>query len=168
MNMKLCEHCKKHPATVHYRENKNGVKSEAWLCASCATQMGITLKTDPFGDDFPSSFPLFTTAKPREEGAVCPVCKTPLSRIRSKGVFGCAACYDTFATALDMSPFVGRGYTAGRLAPDALKTEKTSENKEMKKDTVAALREKLRAALAEENYEEAAVLRDQIRKEEGE
>jgi len=167
MNIKLCEHCNKHPATVHYRENKNGVKSEKWLCAACAAQLGITFKKEPFGEDFLASFPLFATAKPREEGAVCPVCKTPLSLIRSKGVFGCAACYDTFAAGLDMTPFVGRGYAAGRLAPDALKTEKAPEKPKEKTDTVAALREQLRAALAVENYEEAAILRDRIREEEG-
>ena len=80
---------------------------------------------------------------------VCPVCQKTLSQVRAEGLFGCSACYDTFLPYLDLTPFVGKGYE-----------EKTV-------DSVEELKEKLKAALAEENYEQAALYRDRIREKEG-
>ncbi len=170
MKMILCESCGKNPATVHYKEVKNGVKRELNLCAHCAGKIGQ--KESLFHEDLFGSFPLFsqTASFPAEQMEKCPLCGATLSSVRKNGVFGCSACYDAFSGKLDLTPFVGNGYRAGRLSEKAKETlpkkEKMKET-EPALDQIASLREKLKAALETENYEEAARLRDEIREKEG-
>ena len=168
MSVRICDQCRQKPATVHYMETKNGVKSEVYLCPECAAKYGIGTAGGFFGEDLFGSFPLFAAAQshPKEEDGVCPQCKTDLSRIRRDGAFGCPACYDAFAGKIDMTPFVGEGYRGGRLFAGSPVPEAKAEEP-VKEDPVAALKAKLKEALAKENYEEAAVLRDQIRAREG-
>lgn len=156
----LCQHCGKNPATVNYRETKNGKSREFHLCTDCAAKLGLVdLQDNLFSL---SSFPLFSPStlhtRPKKEEA-CPLCGTTLSQIQKKGKFGCSTCYDTFREKLDLTPYVGKGYGEAQ-APDVQK-----KNEEA--DPVAALKAELKKAVAAEDYERAATLRDEIRAKEG-
>lgn len=154
---RICSHCQKENATVHYQETVNGQVRQMDLCPACAAKMGLG-PSSFFGQGLSLDLPLFASPKKGSEEALsCPVCKMTLSAIRRSGRFGCSACYDSFSSRLDLTPYVGKGY----------ETEKKESSAEEKKDEVSLLREKLQAALAEENYEEAALLRDEIRAKEG-
>lgn len=165
---RLCDICHTHPATFHYRENRDGVKKEMHLCAHCAGEKGIGIK-EMFSVEPMAPFSLFSAKSPSFAGeSICPVCRTSLAQIRKRGVFGCAGCFDAFASRLDMTPFVGKGYQGERLVKKEEQTEKPDEKKEETiEESLAALRDELKRAVAEENYEKAATLRDEIRKKEG-
>lgn len=97
---------------------------------------------------------------------VCPECGITLSEFRAKGRFGCARDYEVFAEHLD--PLFERIHDAqparhvGRLPESTGPTEQIQ-----RRQSVADLRKRLDAAVAEENYELAARLRDQIVELEG-
>lgn len=44
----LCENCGKRPATVHYTQIINGLKTEMHLCEVCAKQKGAIEFDTPF------------------------------------------------------------------------------------------------------------------------
>lgn len=163
MKKTMCSRCKSEKATVHYTK-RVGDRVEEWeLCPACAAKMGIGSAADLFGDPF-GSFSLFSfpgAERPAKEQ--CPVCSLTLDEIRRKGKFGCSACYDTFASRLDMTPFVGTGY---RREKTGAEEEKKIEAQAPKEDGLDSLRSQLQKAVAEENYELAAALRDQIREQE--
>lgn len=166
MKRKLCDHCGQNPVSVHYKETVNGVSTERYLCASCAKKL-VPSKGGIFSEDWMKSFSLFPhPAAGQGESQVCPLCKTPLSRIRREGKFGCGTCYDTFASRLDMSSFVGSGYHGERTGAAKKEEKKTEKAPAPAAESLADLKRKLQEAVKTENYELAAVLRDRIRREE--
>ena len=180
MKQIICEKCRKHPATVYYKETVNGTEKEMHLCQECAQKEGIgEWLNKPFfsGDPF-APFSLmgdpFFHALPQKSAASCPVCGTTARHIRESGKFGCSSCYDVFGDLFDFTPFIGTGYAAGRLTDTPKKsdaeTEKKAEKKEEQTSVEAKIEERrrlLKEAIREENYERCAVLRDEIRALEG-
>ncbi|MBQ9543611.1 MAG: UvrB/UvrC motif-containing protein [Clostridia bacterium] len=179
-NNRKCDNCKKQNATVHFRQNINGKVTESYLCSDCAAKAGYTADSffsswNPFEgfDKMLGGFflPQSTSA------AVCPTCGRTLSDVKRSGRFGCSDCYPTFADRLDLSPFTGsvyrgrrpavKGATLGeRIREHAEKNaEKKAEKAEKIKtaDEIASLKSELKAAVANEEYEKAATLRDRIR-----
>jgi protein arginine kinase activator len=160
----ICQKCGQHPATFHYQENVNGVKKEMHLCAHCAAGEGMGPKLWFSADPMFGAIPVFGKASdPRGgSGRACPRCGTSLEEIQKKGKFGCSECYDTFSAQLDLTPFVGNGYPT---APSGEKGTAPTERNKM--GEVERWKAELQEALKEENYEKAAILRDQIRAKEG-
>lgn len=165
---KICTVCGQREAVVHYRETIGGIQKELHLCAQCAEKQGIPGSFSYFGEGA-ADFSLFHF--PVSGGSVsrsCPKCKTDFSAIQG-GSFGCSECYDRFASKLDLTPFVGSGYREGRVVPKNPKGERRAEASSNEKGQRKAdqLKEELKEALSKENYEKAAILRDQIRELEG-
>lgn len=159
--MKYCESCGENAATVHYKETVNGKKREMFLCPKCAAR--LSKESEGFPESVFGLFPSFSPYEKNDRVAKCPLCGTDFESIRRKGKFGCSECYDAFGSLLDLSPFVGRGYGGGRLSP--AKEEKTEEAPA--EDEISRLRRLLSEAVAAEQYEEAAKIRDEIRLKEG-
>ena len=152
----LCQNCKKKEAAFFYKQNVNGKISEVHLCADCARKYsaGNTLP-DIFGIDLLGGF-FGSQPVIRRQSKVCPVCGSTFAGIVDSGKVGCAKCYEIFKDELagTVERIHGRVKHIGR---GAKKEEQVKENKE--KD----LREKLARAIAEENFELAAQLRDEIK-----
>lgn len=90
----------------------------------------------------------------------CPVCGSSFADIAESGRVGCSECYKTFYN--ELLPYLKRvhGSTAhvGRIpnrAPLIVKPET---------ETIEDLRMQLSRLVSEERYEEAAVVRDKIKK----
>ena len=91
----------------------------------------------------------------------CPTCGMTESELRRTGRVGCPDCYNTFSDILN--PYVQKIHGATRhigAAPAAPEQPKA--------DPVAELKAQLKAAVENEEYEQAARLRDEIRRMEGE
>lgn len=157
-----CSICGAREAVLHYRENINGREKEYHLCPQCAKEKGM----GAFHEDLGFFSPLMSPFTPREERS-CPHCKTTLAAVKKKGVFGCPSCYEAFQPFLDLSPFVGQGYTGGRLTLSQKEKEKKEEEKPSLEGEIKKMKQELRRAVEEENYEKAALLRDKIRETEG-
>ena len=168
----ICQRCGK-PATVYYKETVNGKSREMRLCAACAAKEGVgknTVQLPGFWeDDFFGALPLFSGffgAPAVEREARCSRCGKTLRQIREDGRFGCSQCYESFGRDLDLKPFIGGGYKGEPLSA-APAEEKKEEKRESPEEELARLKKELKQAVAEEAYEKAAALRDEIRQKEG-
>ena len=180
----LCENCGKKEANVRYSENINGVKKEMHLCEECSRKLGVTDQMDfrmpsldfsnffgSFLEDFstPDFIPLLNEVKQIK----CDSCGSTFDDIINTGRYGCANCYDVFEDRMDpiLKKLQGANRHNGRLGKISdnnvkfdKKEEKKTENKADNK--LKKLQEDLKQAIKEERYEDAAKIRDEIKKEE--
>lgn len=183
----LCENCKKREANVRYSENINGVKKELHLCEECSKKLGITEKMDfgmmpsfdfsnlfgSFLEDFSSS-PDFMPLLSEIKQIKCDSCNSTFDDIINTGRYGCANCYDVFEDRMDpiLKKLQGANRHTGRLgkiSDNKVKYEETKDTKKQHKNSnkLDDLQEQLKKAIKEERYEDAAKIRDEIKKEEG-
>ncbi|NUQ10925.1 MAG: UvrB/UvrC motif-containing protein [Gemmatimonadaceae bacterium] len=158
----LCDVCRERDATVTLTHAVKGEVNVLHLCQRCAAERGIeTTVTTPLknmiADYLPQVQP--STALAPAESVRCAFCSMSLADFRETGRLGCASCYTTFESSLRAllrrvhgnARHVGRAYEAP--PPDLLR-EATA---------IGELREQLRRAIAQEEFEQAARLRDQIK-----
>ena len=110
--------------------------------------------------------PLPPVLRPAERVTRYSRCGTTWDRIRHDGRVGCAYCYTTFREQLgEVMERVQRGMEhTGKQPRTALKRERRLQHLRKRRDNqLAMLQNRLRDAVAAENYEEAALLRDKIR-----
>ena len=95
------------------------------------------------------------------EEVKCKKCGYTLSRYKSTGLFGCDECYDTFKNEIDaiLLRLQGKNRTL-KLKADK-KVDKKPDKKVSKLDD---LKEKLKKLVENEEFEEAAKIRDEIKK----
>ena len=179
----LCENCGKREANVRYSENINGVKKEMYLCEECSQKLGISSKMDfsmpsldipsffgSFLEDFstPEFMPLLNEVKQIK----CNSCGSTFEDIINTGRYGCANCYDVFEDRMDpiLKKLQGANRHNGRvgkISDNNVKFEKKEEKVESKANNkLEKLQEDLKKAIKEERYEDAAKIRDEIKKEE--
>ena len=178
----LCENCKKREANVRYSENINGIKKELHLCEECSKKLGITDKMDfrmpsldfsnffgSFLEDFSTSdfMPLVNEVK----SIKCDSCGSTFDDIINTGRYGCANCYDVFEDRMDpiLKKMQGANRHNGRLgkvSDNSIKFDKKEEQKTQNSgdNKLEKLQEDLKQAIKEERYEDAAKIRDEIKK----
>ena len=160
----LCEKCGKAAATTHIRSVVNGVVREMNLCSDCAKESGYAdFSHNSLGEMLVSMLSEAASGLPSHEYKRCEVCGATFSDIAKSGKAGCAQCYSTFKT--ELLPYLkrvhGSTHHEGSVPNKApLMVVKTEE-------TLDSLRLELNRLVAEELYEQAAVVRDKIRKLEG-
>ena len=189
----LCDNCRKKEANVRYWENINGKKRELNLCDECSKKLGIgqidfsmpigiSSFLGGFMEDFQTKefMPMLNELKTLK----CNSCGYTFDDIINTGRLGCKNCYDIFQDRLDpiIKKIQGDNRHVGRIGKiiDS-KIDNINDDKEesMKKDIknggnskednkelskIVKLQEELKKAIAEEKYEEAAKIRDEIKK----
>lgn len=187
-----CNKCGKE-ATTHLRQNINGQVTEFWLCAECAEEMGVGGMFSGFGGFgsfgslgfggfggmeslLGSFFGSHAPAKSIPEQTRCSVCGSTFRDISERGKAGCANCYDVFSSQLQHTierihgRCVHNGKLPGKSTPASMPKNTAAaakpevQNKAPEKESIESLRAKLREAVAKEEYEKAAQLRDEIRR----
>lgn len=187
----LCSNCGKHEACVHYTHVVNGEKTEYNLCDECAKKLGIdemdfsmpisfsNFISDFFDED--SLLPSFSGNMITK----CPKCGLTYDEFAKEGKFGCGECYNTFASKIEsvLKNLHGSAKHRGR-APKRLiegkdiykltDNESKSDDKEpavknkpivdKKAAEIDKLNEDIKLAIKEERYEDAAKIRDEIKK----
>jgi len=159
----LCQDCNKNEATIHMSQIVNKQQVTLNLCEECAKRRGFEnpLKSTPFPlGEFLSSMvsESLTNVSKELEHAVCPGCGLNYERFTKTGRLGCGECYDTFRQPLaDLLRKIhgsnlhrGKRHNGGSSAMEPLKEE-------------ARLRDELRRAIKNEEYERAAQIRDMIK-----
>lgn len=155
---KECDKCDK-PAKIHLTEIVDGQKIEKHLCEDCAVAEGITVKASVPISQFLEDFVLQTSKGGEHAQLTCDVCGMTFGEFRQQGQLGCAHDYDVFEQAL--LPLLersheGASHHVGKVPHRADKTQK-------KQNSMLRLRSQLKSAIAAEDYERAAALRDQIK-----
>ncbi len=159
----VCELCKQSQATVHLTEIVNDQMTELHLCEACANQKGAQVESHFGLSDLLSG--LAETSKTQEPDEVstkvCPNCGMSYDDFRKVGRLGCADCYPTFKRSLGslLKRIHGSPIHLGKSPARLVKPAKA-------KTELAELKRKLERAIEQEEFEEAARLRDQIRRAE--
>jgi protein arginine kinase activator len=169
-----CEACDKKQATVHLTEIVNKKKQELHLCEDCAREKGVSVKAAFLGGE-PGKEPqlpavalsaMIEKAQPgalqRVEdlsGISCPVCGLTFAEFRASGRLGCANDYMAFKRGL--VPLLEKIHA--NVEHKGKVPAHVGERMERQKK-VTDLRQKLNQAIQKEEYEKAALLRDEIYK----
>ena len=163
----LCEKCNKNEAVVYYKETVNGKTTSLSLCKKCAAEVtgdgGKSILDNPFGDVnslFGSLFgiPSYHTKNFISETKKCNLCGSTFSDLVSTGKAGCPECYRVFADELVPTVTKIHGSTSHvGSVPDRFRVGFE------RKDKIKKLEAELKAAVADEEYEKAATLRDELK-----
>ena len=157
----LCELCKQTQATVHLTEIINDQMTELHLCEACANQKGAQVESHFGLADLLSGLADYSKPQESEEAVVkaCPTCGMTYDDFRKVGRLGCAECYHTFRRSLGslLKRIHGSPVHVGKSPARLVKPAKA-------KPELAELKRKLERAIEEEAFEEAARLRDAVRR----
>ena len=186
----LCDNCGKREANVRYSENINGRKKELNLCEECSKKLGISDMDFSMPIDFSSFFggfmeefarPEFMPLLQEVKELKCDQCGYTFDDIANTGKLGCGNCYDVFEQRLDpiIRRIQGANHHVGRTGKiiDSKVEEKMERNAREKSESTVQkqtegnkpnklekFQEQLKQAIKEERYEDAAKLRDEIKK----
>ncbi len=164
-SMQYCTACQKAIATIVIMDLSEGaVTGSQHICQACAEQLGIgTPKPPKFSpemlEDLLGGLKTSRARAPRTEA--CPGCGLAPADFRTKGRLGCPRCYETFRT--ELMPLLQRIHESqahtGRL-PGVMSTAPAAPDER----TLTDVRKRLEDAVRGERYEEAARLRDELRR----
>lgn len=152
----LCQKCQKNNANVKIVKNYNGNITEQYLCSECANKEDINFTGFKTDNIFNNLFNVFTPISSSE--LICDDCKTTYKEFKKTGKFGCASCYEKFERYLDplFKNIHGSTLNNSKLPKRCGETLRLKRKEE-------DLKEQLRKAVSEENFEEAAKPRDEIK-----
>lgn len=163
----LCQDCKKNESTVHLTQVVNNKKVVLNLCKDCAEKRGFH---SPF-ENVPFPLAEFVTGmmgisgsgtKSKKTKALasrkCPSCGMTFETLGKTGRFGCGKCYVTFGSELNdlLRKIHGSNEHRGKIPSGA-----SESSKPLREDM--RLREELKRAIEQEDFETAAVIRDKIK-----
>jgi protein arginine kinase activator len=153
-----CDVCKTNQATVFLTQIVDGKMQKVNLCEACSKEKGVT---DPTGFALADLLLGLGAAQEMERGGAvqkCPACGFSQADFKKTGRLGCATCYTTFADGLATllkGMHKGTDHVGKVPARLAKSIEREVQLKTLQRD--------LKKAVASEDYESAATIRDQIR-----
>ena len=158
MKCQLCSN----PATVHLTDIVNNHKKELHLCQGCAEAQQL-LKHQELNLPAILQSLIGQHLGPTDELARlrCPACGIKYMEFRAQGRLGCPHDYTVFRTAL--GPLLRRIHRQDRHVG---KVPRRGAEAATRQTELVELRRQLQAAVEAEEYEEAARLRDLLRKKE--
>jgi protein arginine kinase activator len=159
-----CQECKKNEATVKLTQIINNQKVVLSLCQECAERRGFhnpfSGGTFPLGEMLASVTSGIIEKKGSQSNALkCPRCGMLFSEFPKTGRFGCGECYTAFRPQLVqmLTKIHGTTQHKGEM-PVPAKIDLATEVRLQK-----SLEDQLREAVAAEDFEKAAHLRDKIK-----
>jgi len=162
----MCEECGAKPAVFHFVTITNDEKTERNLCPECMAKYKKQLP----GFDIKNLAGILNNLiegkrsshkeeiDPETAAITCDQCGMTYGEFRKCGMLGCAQCYKAFhepMTAL-LQRIHGNTQHAGRIPGGVHSGTSIRMN-------IDRLKEKLQRAIADEEYEQAAKIRDSIR-----
>ena len=160
----MCDECGQNPATIHIATIIGGNKKDENLCPQCWQKRNAALLGGLQVGDLLSKL---LGAKPKQDKAeepeekielYCDGCGMSYHEFQKTGRVGCAHCYAVFGEHMEktLKSIHGHARHVGK-APEHLAGEMDAQRQ------LDALRRLMEEAVAAEDFEQAAVLRDQIR-----
>ena len=159
----ICDVCQDKHATVYLTQIVDGKMQKVNLCEGCAKEKGVT---DPTGFALADLLLGMGTDEVVGETTAeqtCPACGFTQSEFKKIGRLGCSACYGIFGEGLDsLVKAMHRGTHHVGKVPTRYRATKQFT------DRITELKHRLKIAITDENFEEAAQLRDEIKAAEDE
>jgi len=168
--MNTCQNCKKARATVHLTEidPENAQPQETHLCEACARESGASTAKPAL-----STLSLTTTLMSLQEkvaktrggmsrAVTCDECGMTYQEFRVKGRLGCCRCYEAFEEGLAplLEKVHGSSHYVGPSPGVGTQRERVSAAHEQE---LLEQQRRLTRLVKDEDYEEAARVRDRIR-----
>lgn len=158
-----CESCNAREATIHITKGSGLDKSEKFLCEQCANAS--------FESDFSypdESFNIHQLLKSlsqqqsmhqqQRKRKQCETCGSTIDTILKNGKFGCPDCYTTFDR--QVPEIIAR--VQANQTEHIGKVPKKSRSQIKVKKQIETLKKKLSELIESQEFEEAAVIRDEI------
>ncbi|WP_080849061.1 UvrB/UvrC motif-containing protein [Cytobacillus gottheilii] len=168
----VCQECNQRPATLHFTKIVNGEKAEFQLCEKCAAEKGEMFMFNN-GQNYsihnllagllnvqPAYQGSSQNAFQNEKVIQCPNCSMTYKQFIKIGRFGCAECYETFSEQL---PPIFRRLHSGNETHNGKIPARIGGSIHLRKN-IEELKHKMKEFIANEEFEEAAITRDEIRK----
>ena len=162
----LCEECGVNEACYTISVMMGGQITQRHLCADCMAKMNMNLAAGNVKHLLSAIMSAITGAEEAEstpavdpaEDVLCERCNTTLSQFTKTGKLGCPHCYTAFREQLTpmLQQIHGRVQHAGRKPLD-------DEAAQRRRSVYDRLTRQLEQAVAVEDFETAAILRDQLR-----
>ena len=167
----LCQDCRKREAQVHLTQIVNNEKLGLSLCRECAAARGFHSPLDnvPFplaeilSGMVKNTTPTGGKAEPMEQ-LTCKTCGMTFDEFTRQGRFGCGDCYQAFRPRLEtiLRKIHGASLHRGRNPQTEIATA-TAQLHPMSVKEEERLEQELRKAIAAEDFERAAELRDKLK-----
>jgi len=169
-----CDICGKKKATVHLTEIVDEQTSEMHLCEECARQKSSQMEQQfgladlLAGLSDPSKTP-GSSKESKESVLKCSRCGLPYEDFRKFGRLGCGECYTSFKEHLNgllrkihgSNKYMGK--TPSTYQPGEKEALAEGALALLPSDDPADLKKQLHSAIAAEDFEKAAQIRDKIR-----
>lgn len=157
----LCQKCKQRPASIHITKIVNGEKRELHVCDQCGSLNDVFDQSFNF-QNFITNMLDFDIKNYEHSNDIqyrCDKCGMDFNTFKEHGKFGCEKCYETFKPMVNsmIKKMHGSDRHKGKvikLAGEDLKF----------KNRLDELNTSLKQAINKEEYEKAAVYRDEIKK----
>jgi protein arginine kinase activator len=156
----LCCVCKEKEATVHLTQIAGEKMQKVDLCEECAKTKGVNDLTSFSVADLLLGLGASQEIEQAGGGTVvrCPRCGFTQADFKKAGRLGCPECYKTFADALEgLLKTMHKGTRHVGKVPESLR-----QNRDLS-DRLKLLQRKLTKAIETEDFEQAALLRDEIK-----
>lgn len=153
----LCQVCGKKEATVHLTQMLNNEVRKMHLCEQCAEAGGIDVNVPASMTNFLLGLGAPRQARAEPADRVCPQCEMHFSDFKKASLLGCQNCYAAFAEELE--PLLNGMQKGARHVGKKPVHHAGAVNVP---PSSASLKKALDEAVASENYEQAARIRDQI------
>jgi protein arginine kinase activator len=156
----LCMVCKQNQAKVHLTQIVGDKMQKVDLCEDCSKSKGVN---DPAGFSLADLLLGLGASQEMEEATGgekvrCPACGFSQADFKKTGRLGCSECYTTFADGLEgLLKTMHKGIRHVGKTPRALRQSRDLS------DRLKQLQGLLEKAVSEEDYEQAATLRDEIK-----
>lgn len=163
--MHRCQFCGS-PSTIHLTDIQENVTRQMHLCERCGRERDLIPESDSAQlnlpallalllEELPAAEPDRSAATPDASSLTCAACGLKYAQFRRSGRFGCPGDYDVFREPLlPLLERIHRGLDHAGKAPRRRQYEAQ----------VAELHNRLAAAIAAEQYEDAARIRDELRR----
>src|SRR5688500_1186707 len=155
-----CCVCKEREAKVHLTQIVGDKMQKVDLCEECAKQKGVN---DPAGFSLADLLLGLGASQEMEQAAgsgdlKCPHCGFTQADFKKAGRLGCSECYVTFAEGLEgLLKSMHKGTKHLGKVPHSYQQSRDLADK------LKSLQKKLEKAVADEDFEQAAAMRDEIK-----
>ena len=157
-----CHVCKKAEATVHLTQIVENQVKKVDLCEACAKEKGVN---DPTGFSLADLLLGLGASQKMEEATsaagtetACPACGFSQADFKKTGRLGCSECYQVFAEGLEaLLKGMHKGTQHKGKVPAGHRRSASTKSR------IDKLEADLKQAIAREDFEQAAALRDAIK-----
>lgn len=164
----VCQECGNRPATLSFTKVVNGVETEFHICEHCAREKELTIPGTTNGvsnhalfsgvTDVESDNSLSVMNNEPQQAPQCEKCGLTYEEFNKTGRVGCDECYKQFAERLESMLRRNHGTTV-----HTGKVPKRNADMIHDQHQLEMLKKHLQLLIEQEEYEQAAKIRDQIR-----